>query len=64
MSEKKYLAEDFKKEKPPTFYGEMKGSQYEEVWFLGMKKLFKLHEYLENIKSKIATFSVKGKADI
>jgi len=42
----------------------MTKSEDEEVWFLGMKKFFKLHDYLENMKNKIATFSLKGKVDI
>lgn len=28
---------------------------------LGMKKLFKLHNYSENMKAKISTFNLKGK---
>ena len=31
---------------------------------LGMKKFFRLHDYSENMKAKIATFSLKGKVDI
>ena len=31
---------------------------------LGMRKLFRLHDYSENMKSRVATFSLKGKADI
>lgn len=31
---------------------------------LGMKKLFRLHNYSENMKAKITTFSLKGKANI
>ena len=29
-----------------------------------MNKFFKLHDYLENMKARITTFSVKGKAYI
>lgn len=59
-----YFLEDFKKVKPPTFDGDMKKSKGLEVWFLGMKKIFRLDNYSENIKAKIATFSRKGKTNI
>jgi len=42
----------------------MKKPQDAEAWFLGMRKFFRLHDYLENMKAKVATFSLKGKADI
>jgi len=29
-----------------------------------MKKFFKLHDYLENMKAKVAIFNPKGKANI
>jgi len=29
-----------------------------------MRNLFRLHDYLENMKARIATFSIKGKANI
>ena len=56
-----YLSYEFKKTKPPSFDGEVKKSQDAEAWLLGMKKFFRLHEYLENIKARVATFSLKGK---
>lgn len=59
-----YFLDEFKKVKPPSFDGEMKKSQDGEAWLLGMKKFFRLHDYSENMKEKIVTFSVKGKADI
>jgi len=59
-----YFLEEFKKVKRPTFYGEMKKSEDAKVWFLGMKKLFILHSYSKNMKSNIATFSLKWKEDI
>ena len=31
---------------------------------LGMKRFFRLHNYSENMKAKIATFSLKGKENI
>jgi len=35
-----------------------------EAWFLGMRKFFRLHDYSENMKENISTFSLKGKQDI
>jgi len=29
-----------------------------------MRKFFRLHDYSENMKARVATFSLKGKADI
>jgi len=63
-SEKQYLLEEFKKERYPTFYGEMKKLQDAKAWFLGMNKLFRLHDYSENMKATITTFTLKGKQGI
>ena len=52
------------KEKPPTFYGEIKKSQDAEAWLLGMNKFFRLHDCSKNMKTNIVTFSLKGKEDI
>lgn len=59
-----YLPEDFKKFKPLTFDGEMKKAKDVVTWLFGMNKLFRLHNYSENMKSKIDTFNLKGKAYI
>lgn len=59
-----YFLDEFKKEKTPTFDGEIKKSWDVEAWFLGMNKLFNLHDYLANMKSRIVIFSLKGKVDI
>ena len=59
-----YFLDEFEKENTPTFDGEMKKSQDVESWFLGMNKFFRVHDYSENMKAKITTFSLKGKADI
>jgi len=64
MSDRGYLPDEFKKEKPPTFDGDMKKSYDAEVWFLGMRNFSRLHDYSENMKATITTFSLKGKADI
>jgi len=59
-----YVAKEFKKVKPPTFDGEVKEEKYVEAWLLGRKKFFRFHNYSKNIKSKVATFNLKGKSDI
>jgi len=43
-NDRRYLSDEFKKEKPPTFDGEMKKSQDAEAWLLGMRKLFRFHD--------------------
>jgi len=63
-SDRGYFSVEFKKEKPPTFDGEMKKSQDAKAWLLGMRKFFILHDYLENMKAKIDTFNLKGKTYI
>ena len=42
----------------------MKKSQDAEVWLLGMRKFFRLHDYSENMKVRISLFSLKGKSYI
>lgn len=59
-----YFLDEFKKSNPPTFDVEMKKSHDAEAYFLGMNKFYRLHDYLENMKAKIAMFSPKGKANI
>jgi len=44
-SDKGYFPDAFKKEKPPTFDGEVNKSQDVEAWLLGLKKFFRLHGY-------------------
>ena len=39
----------------------LKKSEDGEAWFLGIKKLLIFHNYSENMKDKIDTFSFKGK---
>lgn len=59
-----YFLEEFKKSQPPTFYGEMMKLEDAETWLFGMRIFFRLHDYLENMKSKMATLSIKGKSYI
>lgn len=42
----------------------MRKPEDEKAWILGMKKLFELHEYVDNMKAIIVIFGLKGKADI
>ena len=63
-SEKRYLLDEFKKAKPPTFDGELKKLEDSKAWLLGMKKFLKLNDYLENMKDMITIFSLKGKSYI
>ena len=58
------MPDEFKKEKAPTFDGDVKKSEDAEAWILGMKKLFELHNYTDNMKAIVGIFSLKGKADI
>jgi len=63
-SDRGYFLDEFKKAKRPTFDGDLKNPEDVEAWLLGMKKLFELHEHTENMKAKIAMFSLKGKVNI
>ena len=42
----------------------MNKSHDAKAWLIGMNKFFRLHDYLENMKARISTFSLKGKVDI
>ena len=53
-----------KKENPPNFYGNVKKLKDEDAWIPGMKKLFELHNYTDNMKARVAIFRLRGKADI
>ena len=59
-----YLPDQFKKEKPPNFDGDVKKPEDAEAWILGMNKFFELHEYTNNMKGRITIFSMRGKAYI
>ena len=47
---------DFKKERPPTFNGEIKTGKEAEAWILGMKKYFQVQDYSINMKARIAIY--------
>jgi len=63
-SDRGYFPSEFKKSKPPTFEGDLKKLEDVEAWLLGMRKLFELHDYTENMKAIIVIFGLKGKSDI
>jgi hypothetical protein len=61
---KNHNLEEFKKAKPPSFDGEIKKGDEAEAWFLGLKKYFRLHDFSKNLKARVATFNLNGKASI
>jgi hypothetical protein len=56
--------EEFRKAKPPSFDGEIKKGEEAEAWLLGLKKYFRVHDFSENLKARVATFNLNGKASI
>jgi len=63
-SDRGYFPDEFKKVKQPTFDRYLKNMEDAEAWLLVMNKLFKMHDYTENMKAIIAIFSLKAKANI
>jgi hypothetical protein len=61
---KSHKFEEFKKEKPPSFNGQIKKGEEAEAWLLGLKKYFRVHDFSENLKARVATFNLNGKASI
>jgi hypothetical protein len=61
---KSHKFEEFKKAKPPSFDGEIKKGEEAEAWLLGLKKYFRVHDFLENLKAPVATFNLNGNASI
>jgi hypothetical protein len=55
---------EFKKAKPPSFDDEIKKGEEAEAWLLGLKKYFRVHDFSENMKARVATFNLNGKASI
>ena len=61
----RYRSQDeFKKDKPPTFDGEVKIGQEAESWLLGIKKYFQVHDYSGNMKARVTIFNLNGRASI
>jgi uncharacterized protein YaaN involved in tellurite resistance len=61
---KSHKFEEFKKAKPPSFDGEIKKGEEAEAWLLGLKKYFRVHDFSENLKARVATFNLNRKASI
>jgi hypothetical protein len=61
---KSHKFEEFRKAKPPSFDGEIKKGEEVEAWLLGLKKYFRVHDFSENLKARVATFNLNGKASI
>jgi hypothetical protein len=61
---KSHKFEEFKKAKPPSFDGEIKKGEEAETWLLGLKKYFRVHDFSENLKARVVTFNLNGKASI
>jgi hypothetical protein len=61
---KSHKFEEFKKAKPPSFDGEIKKGEEVEAWLLGLKKYFRVHDFSENLKARVATFNLNKKASI
>jgi hypothetical protein len=55
---------EFRKSKPPSFEGEIKKGEEAEAWLLELKKYFRFHDFSENMKARVATFNLNGKASI
>jgi hypothetical protein len=48
------LQGEIRKINPLTFDGDHKKGEDAEVWLFGMRKYFKLHNYLSNLEANIA----------
>ena len=57
------ISREFKKIKPPTFNGEIEKGEDAESWLSGMKKYFKIYNYSNQLKAKMAIYNLMGKAD-
>jgi hypothetical protein len=61
---KSHNIEEFKKAKPPSFDDDIKKGEEAEAWLLGLKKYFRVHDFSEKLKARVATFNLNGKASI
>ena len=55
---------EFKKEKPPTFDGEVKSGQEAEFLLLGMRHYFQVQDYSGNMKARVSIFNLTGRESI
>jgi hypothetical protein len=56
--------EEFRKEKPPSFDGEIKKGEEAKAWLLGLKKYFRVRDFSEKLKARVVAFNLNGKASI
>ena len=56
--------DEFKKERPPTFNGDVKSGQEAEAWLLRMRKYFQFQDYSVNMKARVSIFNLNGRASI
>ena len=56
--------DEFKKDKPPTFDGDINTRQGAEAWLLGIKKYFQVQDYSGNMKARVSIFNLNEKASI
>ena len=56
--------DEFKKERPPTFNGEINTGQEDKDLLIGMKKYFQVQDYSGNMKARVSIFNLKGRASI
>jgi hypothetical protein len=61
---KSHNLEEFRKVKPPSFDGGINKGEEVEAWLFGLKKYFKVHDFSKNLKDRVATFNLNGKASI
>jgi hypothetical protein len=55
---------EFRKSKPPSFDDEINKGEEAEAWVLGLKNYFRVHDFSENMKARVATFNFNGKTSI
>ena len=61
---KNHSHNEFKKEMPPTFNGEIKNGQEAESWLLGMRKYFQVQDYSGNMKARVSIFNLTRRESI
>ena len=49
---------EFKKNKPPTFNGEIEKGEEAESWLSGMKKYFQIYNYSNQLKARMAIYNL------
>ena len=55
---------EFKKERPPTFNGEIKNGREAEAQIQGIRKYFQVQDYSRNMKARVSIFNLTGRASI